>query len=57
MDREGIDNGDSHGFKGDRAVYFELFLGHIKGTLLQSIALVGYDDDWDIEELFEVLIS
>jgi hypothetical protein len=51
MDREVVDNGDSHGFKGDRGVYFELLLGRIKG-ILQLISL-GYHDQWGIEELFE----
>ncbi|KAI2498817.1 hypothetical protein MHU86_15670 [Fragilaria crotonensis] len=51
MDREVVDDGDSHGFKGDRGVYFELLLGRIKG-ILQLIAL-GYPDEWGIEELFE----
>jgi hypothetical protein len=51
MDREVVDNGDHHGFKGDRDIYFDLLLGRIKGIL--HLVAMGYEDEWDIDELFE----
>jgi hypothetical protein len=51
MDREVIDNGDRHGFKGDRESYFDLLLERIRG--IQHLSYLGYDSMWDVEELLE----
>ena len=51
MDREVVDNGDREGFKGGKDVYFDLLLSRIKGLLL--LMKMGYEDYWDIDELFD----
>ena len=51
MDREVVDNGDQEGFKGERDIHFELLLSRIKGLLL--LLKIGYEDKWDVEDLFE----
>jgi hypothetical protein len=50
MDREVVDNGDQHGFKGDSDLHFDLLMGRIKGILL--LLQLGYEDIWDIDEIF-----
>jgi hypothetical protein len=53
MDREVVDNGDQYGFKGDSDLHFDLFMGRIKGILL--LPQLGYEDIWDIDEIFPKL--
>ena len=51
MDREVVDNGDTEGFKGEQDIHFELLLSRIKGLLI--LVRMGYEDEWDLDELFQ----
>jgi hypothetical protein len=51
MDREVVDNGDHHGFKGDRDLYFDLLLGRIKG--MHQLISMGFEDVWNVDELID----
>jgi len=55
MDIEVVDNGDQVGYKGNKAVYFSLLLGRIRGILL--LMKMSLPDKWGIEDMFDSAVE